>query len=368
MPKKQKLVDADASTESTIEEAPAVTDTSSVPATPRINETPEVDADDGTIAAVSGEAKENDDTDVAVEPVKTERAMPETVFQIAIDSLKIHSLSEKIYTTQISDDLVNSVAVNGILQPILVARATMQIVSGHSRYEAARRAKMVKVPVVFFESDDELEIRRAVLESNKQREKTPEQKVREYNEHLAIERELAKRRMATNVGEGKGVQNVTQADKGKSRDKAAEKVGLSGVTAEKGAAILRIADAFKENGEAAKGAELLTTLNTKSINAANTKAKALGLMTATRKTTKKTAKKATKVKPVTAINCVLEPPTRPDNVKISSHDDAFRVLDKMVDFIRAQEGKAGTVGRTREWKDAIDTLIDSLLHVGIKVA
>jgi len=70
-----------------------------------------------------------------------------------------------------------------------------------------------------------------LLASNDYREKTPAEKVNEAEKWEELEREKAEKRKEQAGGH---VENLPQGETGKSRDKAAEKVGVSGKTYEKG--------------------------------------------------------------------------------------------------------------------------------------
>jgi hypothetical protein len=113
----------------------------------------------------------------------------------------------------------------------------------------------------FVQSDDELDILEALIESNRQRIKDNEQVGKEADALMGIEKERAKRRQAENAKEttakrtnsenGTKVKPVTlsehpmseawEADqkrkeqKAKTRDTVGEKVGVSGLTAERSA-------------------------------------------------------------------------------------------------------------------------------------
>ena len=106
-------------------------------------------------------------------------------------------------------------------------------------------------------SDDPTEILEALVISNEQRERTNEQKIREFGVLREIEEERAKQRMAE-AGEKsapgrpteKGVENFPQVtEQGKSRDLAAYKVGFSGKTAEKGAEVVAAIDLLEAQGD-----------------------------------------------------------------------------------------------------------------------
>ena len=348
---------------------------------PKVIENLGVDTDKEIVPPKPDENKDNPLSDGKPEASKMlTNAIARTVKEMAIDKLKHHPLSDKIYSRKPGKELIASILQHGILQPVLVAQDTFEIIAGNSRVEAARILGIPKVPVTLFTSDDPLEISQAVLETNNQRVKTEEQKIREFVEWLEIEKMLAKRRMSTRQAEGEGVKNSPQPEPGKARDKAAEKIGISGVTAEKGAAIVKAADGLKARGEAAKAVELLAVLNAKNINAAYGKGVEMGVLNRSEGDGTKTGKKAVspkqqadpKSKPKPKPPADFEPSDSPVLelmvAKISNHDEALVAVDKVTDFVRAQDGNKANKGRTTEWKEAIEVLVDSLKAVGIKVA
>jgi hypothetical protein len=91
---------------------------------------------------------------------------------------------------------------------------------------------------------------------NRQREKTNEQKAREFQKLREIEEIRAKERQANNARQNnpniKNKENFPDSSNGQSRDIAAEKIGISGKTAEKAAEVIQIADALSAAGETEK--------------------------------------------------------------------------------------------------------------------
>jgi len=200
--------------------------------------------------------------------------------EIDIQLLKPHPLSARIYGEQEAlDGMLESVKQYGIITPITVTRAN-QIVSGHRRFAAAQQAGLGKVPVVYFPTDDELEIEIAVIEANRYREKNNIQKANEYRERLRIESELAKRRMqAAAVHGAKGKEYGADGGRGnrknppeanlpqgglerapQARDQAATPVGWGARTAEKAA---KVVEYIEQTGD-----DTMTALLNKSVNSA----------------------------------------------------------------------------------------------------
>ena len=122
---------------------------------------------------------------------------------------------------------------------------------------AVRDAGLDSVPVRYSEFDDELAEREALIEFNRQREKTPGQIVNEFEEMLEIEQEKAKEREkeAGRVG-GKGSENFHDPSQGRAKDKAAEKVNadVSGRTLEKGKKVKDKAESDDEPAEVQEAA------------------------------------------------------------------------------------------------------------------
>jgi len=190
------------------------------------------------------------------------------IIQFKLSDLKNHPLSDSIYGTEVGDDLLDSISTLGILQPILVVKDSHEIISGNSRVKAARSLGYESIQGTYFGSTNTLEIQQAVLESNSQRVKTNEQKVREYNARQTIESELAIQRKAAANPDAKQSKVIVREAKGKAREKAAKKSGVSSNVAQKASKVIEEADRLKEEGKIEESSELLTVLN-KSINAAH---------------------------------------------------------------------------------------------------
>jgi len=105
------------------------------------------------------------------------------------------------------------------------------IISGHRRWQAALALGMETVPVQIVGYADDLDEREAIIEFNRQREKTFSQKMAEAEELEAVERERARRRQAE-AGKANlptvsaGNVSTTHEDKGRTRDKVTAAVGL----------------------------------------------------------------------------------------------------------------------------------------------
>lgn len=201
-----------------------------------------------------------------------------TLHTIPTTALKPHPKNAAIYGQEDVRALAARIQQSNWIKP-LVATTEHRIISGHRRWQAAQLLAIDAVPVEFraFENEeDELE---ALLLENENRDKTTEQKVREAQEWEAIERERARQRQQI-AGElfGRGqdepneklVPNLAQpiADAGKSRDKAAAKVGMKRSSYDKAKKVVKKADELRKNGESAKAEQLISTLNHKSVDKA----------------------------------------------------------------------------------------------------
>jgi ParB/RepB/Spo0J family partition protein len=166
-------------------------------------------------------------------------------------NLKPHPKNAEIYgdTDDVGDldeTFKESVAEKGVLEPLVITNGK-EIISGHRRWLAARDAGLDSVPVRYSEFDDELAEREALIEFNRQREKTPPQILNEYEEMLAIER------LRANLNKGnKSSANQEQSESEKelntATERAAEKVNapVSGETLEKGREVKEKAESKEE--------------------------------------------------------------------------------------------------------------------------
>lgn len=201
-------------------------------------------------------------------------------------SLKNHLVNIEIYGTHPNDDFVASVRQHGVLVPITIT-ADGTVISGHSRRQAAIIAGQRTVPCIVSPLTDEDEIERALIEANRQREKTTEQKAREAAHLFAIEERLAAKRQAATLaktgdqnirhGGGTGSTTVKQgenANSGKTRDKVGQVVGMSGKTVARAVEVVAKIDEAKAQGDEATATRLSKTLNEKGVAPALREARA----------------------------------------------------------------------------------------------
>ncbi len=282
---------------------------------------------------------------VAASPVSP--TTPEIV-SFAISSLKNHRLSNAIYGTEIGADLIESIRTLGVLQPILVAKDSLEIISGNSRVEAARTLGYEVISGTYFAAESDLEIQQAVLESNSQRIKTNEQKIREYNARKTIESELALLRGTGGNPEKKPTKAATREAKVKARDHAAKKIGVSANVADKAAKVIEAADRLKEEGKVDESTELINALN-KSIK------------TAHKMVTRKDAPGEQEIpERVVSLPAVVGAPH-----KFVAQEDAIGAGQAIVRFLRMHDASDFTPAQSEEWGQISRDIAGRLRELGV---
>ena len=187
------------------------------------------------------------------------------------EDLVPHEANSTLYGDEIDEEFVESCA-GGIIEPI-VTTDQMVIISGHRRHQAAIALEWELVPVVV-RSDltDPLDIEEFLILANKQREKTNEQKAREFQRLKEITQERAKR---DNPG-GRGKKKQKTLDQigtefsERSDVKAAEAAGMSRNTAVKAEKVVEAIDQALSEGDDKKAESLREDLN-KSVSKAHAK-------------------------------------------------------------------------------------------------
>jgi len=143
--------------------------------------------------------------------------------------LKPHPINIEIYGMEVADlDFVENIRANGIREPIVI-KEDNTIMSGHRRWMAAKDLKLDKVVCRIEEYSNDIEELEALLDYNRQREKSISQKINEKHKYewIGEERKAALDRMKA----GKKIEPSVQMDagltKGETREKIAEKIGMS---------------------------------------------------------------------------------------------------------------------------------------------
>jgi hypothetical protein len=208
---------------------------------------------------------------------------------VRLDKLTPHPLNVKLYGSAKPDQkLIDSIRMLGIIEPLIVTQRG-QIISGHSRWQAAKiicAEDGTSEKTVYLmtmrpdhtpndawytdedrekeESNNPLLLERFLIEANRQRVKTPQQKSREFTELKRIEKALAKIRMDAGK-KADPTKTFTEGTAGEAAVKAAKVIGMSRPTAEKLEKVVAAAD---RGDESAKVVIAEVDAGKKSINAA----------------------------------------------------------------------------------------------------
>jgi len=188
----------------------------------------------------------------------------------SISELKPHPLNAEIYGDGCNEELLNLIQKNGVKDEYALVITGDQaycganvIISGHRRFNAAQMAQISEVPVIISNKTTQEDIEELLVLGNVgSRERTIEQKAREYKALKRIEAARAEKRMLS--GKKNPMANLPQ---GTSREFAAEKVGMKARTAEKAVKVINVIDKAKELGEQKIAQDITDTLN-KSVDGA----------------------------------------------------------------------------------------------------
>ena len=126
-------------------------------------------------------------------------------------TLNAHPLNLEVYgAEELPADFVENVRAFGILEPIVI-KADGTIISGHRRWRAAVQLELATVPVRLVAFADVLDERQAILDHNRQREKTFSQRMREAEVWEAIEKERAKQRQVEHAHTAPGKKKTLES-------------------------------------------------------------------------------------------------------------------------------------------------------------
>ena len=197
----------------------------------------------------------------------TRTSIPKTQNQSEVRDpreLKNHPVNQTIYGDKDASgdpEFLKDVSARGIQQEIHITPTNI-VIAGHRRRRAAITLGIPEVRVlVRHDLTEENDIIEALICSNQHvRERTTEQKAREFDHIRMIEIDRGKQRM----GDG-GKDTVKTAglsiESRKSRNVAAKQVGLAPSTATKASEVVNAIDAAEESGDTGKASELRETLN-----------------------------------------------------------------------------------------------------------
>lgn len=168
---------------------------------------------------------------------------------LPLGNLRSHPLNAKIYGAAEPDDaLIQSIEAVGVLNAVIIDQKG-RILSGTRRWKACKilaerhkSGKFNQIPVGIFNGGD-VEAERRLIHANRQRDKSLEQKAREYRELLRLETELAKLRMVATLKQGdKTPAREKFPERGRAGDLAAKATGLSAKTLNKFLKVIEEAD------------------------------------------------------------------------------------------------------------------------------
>jgi len=130
----------------------------------------------------------------------------------------------KVLDDEKMDELVDSIKMNGVLTPVIVRPAegeTYEMISGHRRLHAAKRAGLTKIPAIVKKMDDDESII-FMVDSNLQREEIlPSEKAFSYKMKLDAMKRQGARNDLTSAQVGQKLDGKT------SRDIVADQAGVS---------------------------------------------------------------------------------------------------------------------------------------------
>lgn len=180
------------------------------------------------------------------------------------NELRPHPMNEEVYGDRADADLIESVRTKGVLNPVLITADNL-IISGHRRWGAAIAAGLTTIPVVITPIDDPLAIEEALIESNRQRQKTNEQIGREYKrlKHIYNERQ-------SRQGQRTDLTSGSQEPEVKPTERAAAELGVSKATAVRIETVVDHIDQLQHNGHRDQADQLRQQLNHSAKTAYNT--------------------------------------------------------------------------------------------------
>lgn len=188
--------------------------------------------------------------------------------KIDISLLNPHDKNKEIYGDEDIKDLAEKIKQSEWIKPIIINKDNT-IISGHRRYLACLSIGIQYIPFyreLFKNSNDELE--RLLLE-NHSREKTVYQKMKEAQVWEGIEKIKAKERQLSNLTNQnpRSVHVNGTREKGDSRDKISNRVGMSSSTYERAKAPTKEIERLEKEGKKKDAKFLEVVLNSSAIGA-----------------------------------------------------------------------------------------------------
>jgi hypothetical protein len=131
-------------------------------------------------AAVDVESKQSALIQPSVPATVTTHLRPSgEIIEVSVAKLTAHKAHFYVYQDAPDQELVDSIQQFGIFEPLIVASRGEVIVSGHRRWEAAKLLDMDTVPVVYITHRYQSELALVLIECNRKRVNTSNQKEKE---------------------------------------------------------------------------------------------------------------------------------------------------------------------------------------------
>ena len=203
------------------------------------------------------------------------------LLEVSLESLQAHPQNDGLYrdnqnrTEAEIEELRSSLEKHGVWEGQVVIHPSMTILSGHRRVVLAKQLgiETIKASVAAHLPDnvEDPEVLQFLLNANASRQKTNEEKLREFEMRKQVLVALSRRKTNENLELGRKRQTGGGAHLEhtgeRSRDVAAKKSGLgSGFRAEKASQALQTADKLRKEGETEKADSIVKEIN-RSLNA-----------------------------------------------------------------------------------------------------
>lgn len=189
--------------------------------------------------------------------------------ELKLSQLNPHPDNAKIYGVEDVQELAEQIRQSEWIKPLVVTDfyGGFTIVSGHRRFAAACKLALNAVPCELVKFQADWQVMERLLLENDSREKTFEQRTREYSMRKKVEEERAKFRFGGRHKDESTVEKFPPLNEGKSRDLAAEQSGFgSGKTAEAAEVVVKAIDKLREEGEEEKADLLKQSLEQKNVS------------------------------------------------------------------------------------------------------
>ena len=202
-----------------------------------------------------------------------------TIVRKKISELKPHPLNEEIYGENESiDELVATMRKSGIVTIMTITDDNV-IIAGHRRWKSCKQLvaegdkRFCEVNCEVKEFDNEWEELEYLVIDNNSRDKTMEQKAREAQLLIKVEKEKAEKRRLSNLKQNNisstEVPEMAQREKGKTRDIVAKKLKMkSGHEVERAVKSVETIDKLTETGRKDDAELIRDTLNNTSASTA----------------------------------------------------------------------------------------------------